>query len=506
MLLITRIEKYLNRAILFIGFIVILAWVFEVPQITHLIPGGASMKFNTALLFVIASFSITLSRKKTQVRKRLHLFFISILLFVSCYSILEYAFPVLPDLDNLLIEDKLSKDNFLGRMSIATAGCFMLFGIGNLLALRKKYERFAHYLYIAILYVSVISAIAYILAVPLDNRPMYFKTMAIHTSILFILLAYISLVCLTSSRFLIFIYGKYSGSRMLRTAIPLVIGLPIIFNYLLINVIANDVDSSDFTVVASTVVFISIGIIYLSLTAKLLNDADRKRKRLEKLDRMRQKHKIQLNLLDETHHRVKNNFQLVSSMLQLQAYTVKNESLVNILMDCKDRITTMAKLHENMYKFRGFETVEIESYLESIIDSIEKSFEKIKQVEFRLYTEPKLLDSKIAVPMGLIINEILTNSMKYAFPENQKGKIELRLTYEDDQNVNLIVKDNGVGFNKEVAIEGNSDSIGSKLINIFSQQLEGEVTLTSSPEKGTTYQIQFPITNIGSVENYAQSA
>lgn len=492
MQLITKLEGTLNLIVMLLGLGVMIAWIFEISFLTNLVPESATMKFNTALLFVLSSLYIYGKRRKIKLNKAIGISLLFFILFVSSYSLLEYFFLELPTLDNFLIEDTISSEIFLGRMSEATSICFILFSLSNLIAFHKKNERIAHYLLLSALIISFISLVAYILKIPNQDRPFFFETMAVHTSILFIILFYISLIHLPSNRFAVLVYGKNTGSKLLRASLPIVVFLPVLFNYISLHYIQLNRENSNFNIAVGTTVFIVISLIYLFIITVSLNEADRKRKRIEKLLIRRQKRSIKNSLLDETHHRVKNNFQLVSSILQMQANNSKNTNLISILMDCNNRILAMANLHESMYRHREEEVIELDEFIHSIVRNIKEAMLTSTEIDIQLEIHQRALNQNQAIPVGLIVNELVTNSIKYAFPNAKKGNIKIHISFGSNSHILLLVEDDGIGFTVNDVENIEKDSLGTKLVKIFTSQLNGELIFNSEKDKGSSYQITFP--------------
>ncbi|MBX2817929.1 MAG: tetratricopeptide repeat protein [Saprospiraceae bacterium] len=192
-------------------------------------------------------------------------------------------------------------------------------------------------------------------------------------------------------------------------------------------------------------------------------------------------------LLREVHHRVKNNLQVVSSLLSLQARSLRGAEAVEALEDGKNRVRSMALIHQNLYQEEHLSGVDTSSYMDRLCESLMRTY-SIDDSEVTLRTEidPILLDIDSVIPLGLIINELITNALKYAFPEKSGGEIFVKLSQEEGA-LNLMVKDNGVGMT--VPQIDSLNSLGFKLIKAFSAKLKGSLSIYN--REGTEVHCRF---------------
>lgn len=194
-------------------------------------------------------------------------------------------------------------------------------------------------------------------------------------------------------------------------------------------------------------------------------------------------------LLREVHHRVKNNLSIVDSLLSMQARYVTDVEALKSLADSQRRIHIMALIHEQLYQSQDVSKVDFHEYLQSLVGNLYSSISlQPEQIELKLEIAPILLNIDTAISLGLIINELLTNAFKYAFPNNI-GLIEVIL-YEsiEDRNFHLIIRDNGVGIPKELDFKATA-SLGLRLVRILTQQLRANLDL--SCENGTSFHFTF---------------
>lgn len=193
-------------------------------------------------------------------------------------------------------------------------------------------------------------------------------------------------------------------------------------------------------------------------------------------------------LLQEVHHRVKNNLQVISSILNLQSAYVKDQNSLDILRESQNRIKSMSFIHESLYQTRDFSQIEFSAYILSLTNNLIHSY-SIQAGKISLETDfvKVFLSLDQAIPCGLIINELVSNALKYAYPHDSNGIIKLVIK-EKDNRVEIRVADRGVGLPKELDVE-NSESLGLQLVYTLIDQLDATITIDTG--KGTEYLITF---------------
>jgi two-component sensor histidine kinase len=233
----------------------------------------------------------------------------------------------------------------------------------------------------------------------------------------------------------------------------------------------------------------------LNTIIKRLNEQIIKRKNAEKKIKASLKEKE--ILLKEIHHRVKNNMQVISSLLSLQAKYITNNEALRILQESQDRVKSLALVHENLYRTEGLDKIDFKKYLESLIDSLYWAYNhESKNVKFEVTVDDVSLDIDSAIPFGLVVNELISNSLKHAFPSSlrRKGKININLVKTENNEVELIIQDNGIGLPKDFDFR-DTDSLGLELVVLLvEKQLEGKISL--EPNNGTKFRIQFNRVNV----------
>jgi two-component sensor histidine kinase len=194
-------------------------------------------------------------------------------------------------------------------------------------------------------------------------------------------------------------------------------------------------------------------------------------------------------LLKEIHHRVKNNMQIISSLLSLQSRYVKDEDDGEIFKECQNRVRSMAMIHENLYRSPNLAEINLQEYLQSLITGLFSSYGANPQLIItQMDLEKVSVDIDKFISCGLIINELISNSLKYAFPSNE-GEITLSLRRLDGNELEMVVADDGVGFPENLDFR-RTESLGLQLVNNLVKQLDGEIELENT--RGTKFTIKFP--------------
>jgi len=245
------------------------------------------------------------------------------------------------------------------------------------------------------------------------------------------------------------------------------------------------------------------GIIPISLSGSLIQDQKgtkqgiiyvsrdiSERKKAERImkDSLREKE----ILINEIHHRVKNNLQIISSLLDLQLDSCEDPKILNVFQDCKDRIRSMGMVHENLYQFGGLARINGIEYIHNLVAYFFSTYgDQAGNITPRIQIEtPALsLDMDTAVPFGLILTELLSNALKHAFPSGKEGEINIAVRPEIPGMLTLVVSDNGVGLPQNITVE-EAQSLGLQLVHLLTQQVKGTIEINRS--KGTAITITFP--------------
>jgi PAS domain S-box-containing protein len=194
-------------------------------------------------------------------------------------------------------------------------------------------------------------------------------------------------------------------------------------------------------------------------------------------------------LLREVHHRVKNNLNVVSSLLNLQSSAIQtpDEALV-AFQNCRDRIMSMALVHEELYKSRNYARVDMSEYLDKLTRHLLQAHGSGERIRLSAEAKGIVLSVSTSIPCGLILNELITNAFKHAFPNGANGEIHVSLHKVDDQYFDLAVSDNGIGL-PEACVRHMNGSLGLTLVRLLTDQLEGNMEVSN--QNGTRYRIRF---------------
>ena len=211
-------------------------------------------------------------------------------------------------------------------------------------------------------------------------------------------------------------------------------------------------------------------------------------------------------LLREIHHRVKNNMQVIASLLNIQSEYIKDEQMLDIFQNCKNRIYAMSLVHENLYLSENLATINSSEYIEALASTLFQTYRITGNIALKMDVEDVSLGIDFAIPCGLILNELISNSLKHAFPGDREGEIrialhaeglrmEARVEVDDDTasdsdgKITLIVSNNGVEFPEDLDFR-NTESLGLQLVTLLAEdQLDGTIELDRS--SGTAFKITF---------------
>jgi ligand-binding sensor domain-containing protein/two-component sensor histidine kinase len=203
---------------------------------------------------------------------------------------------------------------------------------------------------------------------------------------------------------------------------------------------------------------------------------------------VKQKNEIEI-LFKEVHHRVKNNLQVINSLLNLQKFYIQDEKMLDIFKDCQNRVYAMAVIHERLYETNALSALNFNEYIKKLIKQLGDTYQTKVPVQYNTEVNVDKLDLDTLIPVGLLINEIISNSLKYAFDENiqQVNIIKFSMEKNGPKEYKMIIGDNGKG--SSVSLEESHTTFGMELIKMLIDQLHG--TITRLPEKGTVYEIIF---------------
>ncbi len=195
-------------------------------------------------------------------------------------------------------------------------------------------------------------------------------------------------------------------------------------------------------------------------------------------------------LLKEIHHRVKNNLQTVSSLLSLQSRSIEEPRIKTLIKSSQNRVISMAMVHEMLYMRHDLSKIEYKSYVEELSDYLLRSFKGTdNNITLNIIIPDVKLGIDTAIPLGLLINEVITNALKYGIKDNDEGEIHIELLRSNSKDYVLYIGDNGEGFPENISHK-NTKSLGLKLIHNLARQLKGTINRDLS-KKGTNYIVKF---------------
>ena len=195
-------------------------------------------------------------------------------------------------------------------------------------------------------------------------------------------------------------------------------------------------------------------------------------------------------LLKEIHHRVKNNLAVISSLLNLQSRQIRTkQQAVEAFRESRDRILAMALVHEKLYQSHNFAGVDMKSYIGEMVSQLRNAYRLSQEIRIELDIEDAVIDINRAIPCGLILNELITNALKHAFPQERKGQITVSFKPSGDASYALTVSDDGVGMPPGL-MHAESRTFGLNLIHLLTSQIGGEWSVDT--DRGTAFRIRFP--------------
>jgi two-component sensor histidine kinase len=194
-------------------------------------------------------------------------------------------------------------------------------------------------------------------------------------------------------------------------------------------------------------------------------------------------------LLREVHHRIKNNLQIISSLLDIQASYVQDPHMAEMFTDIQNRVLSMALLHETLYQSSDLGLVNFGVYIRSLAEQVFHSYNILAdRIVLQIQADEVMLDTNQAVPCGLILNELLSNCLKHAFPSDRGGEVSIELRSDVSRRVTMIVRDTGIGFPTHMDFR-QTETIGLQLVCTLTEQLGG--TLELDRDAGTAFRLSF---------------
>jgi two-component sensor histidine kinase len=193
-------------------------------------------------------------------------------------------------------------------------------------------------------------------------------------------------------------------------------------------------------------------------------------------------------LLKEIHHRVKNNLQIINSLLRLQSHQINDPRSIALFEECQNRILSMAMIHEKLYKSKDLANINVDNYIRTLAEGLIRSYSTDTPVNLKVECSVEKIGIDTLMPLGLILNELISNSLKYAFTGRNDGKIIIRIYKKGTGRLEMLVSDNGAGLPADFSWE-NQNTLGVELVKTLTGQINGTIEITKNP--GTAFKITF---------------
>jgi len=228
---------------------------------------------------------------------------------------------------------------------------------------------------------------------------------------------------------------------------------------------------------------------FLLTAARVIESCQNERRRVEAENALRASLREKDVLLKEIHHRVKNNLQVISSLIGLQAQKIEDPAIQAMFFESQHRIRSMALIHDKLYRSKELARIDFAGYIESLAAHLVHSLQvDPSRVNLVLDIKDVALDIHSAIPLGLIINELISNALKHAFPWNRTGTVRVFLRPAEASRYRLVVSDDGIGFPAGVDVH-KAETLGLQIVTMLAEQLDGAVAV--SRDKGTVFTVDF---------------
>ncbi|MBI1356766.1 MAG: hypothetical protein GC160_20695 [Acidobacteria bacterium] len=498
--------KAVSATVSLLGAVVLLAWRFDFEAAKSLLPSFATMKANTALCFLASGVAlwhlagpVATVCSPSRRGRILAAAAAGLTLTLSLLTVSQYVFSFDAGIDELLFADNSTAPQetvYPGRMSPATAVSFLLLALALLaLALdRLRSKELAQHLSVAVGWIAFVAIVGYAHGGPgpFGGSPVpvlshAFASMALHTSVGLLLLAAGAFVIRPRHGLMAAISSPSLGGRMARQLLPLAAAVAA-FLFVLGIVGHADGDHGDgFSQSLLAVFAITLLASTIWRSAAALNQLDAQR--LDAEEKLLLSLKEKESLLKEIHHRVKNNLQIVSSLLSLQSRRTSGDEARRVFEESQARIHAMALIHEHLYRSNDLDNIDFSTYLRELVGHILRLHAgPSSKISAHVEVGDARFPVDVAIPCALIVNEAVLNSLKYGFPAGGPGEVRIRFEQTDERSGSLAIQDNGVGFPADFD-PASSASLGVRLIQALARQLGGDAEF-SSPH-GALVRIEF---------------
>lgn len=511
--------KIIAIFVIIVSLMVIIGWFVNIKSLLSIIPGAPTMKMNTALGFLFSGIWLLFSNNNRSSVKVIRVFSKSIIILVSTLTLIQFMTGEDLNIDNLLIQDTYSK-NFPGRMSQATALCFFILGIGFLrIRSKNKILKFlARYSVWGVVVIALISIASYILQIPTSNRIRFMDSMAIHTSLLFLIIS-LTFISNEFSTIKNILFGKNIGSKLFRFLIPFVILLPIIVGFILLTFYRLGYLNADIGIVLSSILFIILSIGYIAPLTYSLNKTDEKKKLIEERLEISFEKEKKLNLLKSrfittASHQfrtplavIQSNSELIKmitmqctkeeSVLKLNTATGRIQKEITAMTNLLDDVLILDDINKNSTLSSGKLSTNLLSICEEVVSLYNENSDDHRIVLFNYSGEPQNINIDSAF-IKRAIDNLLSNAFKYS-----KSNPKMHLFFEKNE-IKLAISDDGIGipedeiqnlfqpFHKGENInELKGTGLGLSIVKEYVELNGGKIDVSSQVNKGTTFTISF---------------
>lgn len=513
-----NIKLILTSTSILISFLVIIGWFIESDFILIYFADNAGMKFNTALFFLIISTILFTDQLQLNYPyfKKIALF---IILILSGYTLAEYIFSITLNIDNLVVSDNYNL-KLPGRMSIGTVVCFMLLSTGLILQdIKNRYTiLYGQNLFAIIIIISSISSITHILNIPNENKSMFLDTMSIITSVLFLALSFISNFKNKSVGIFSVFFTDFTGSKILKKLIFVVIFIPIILSYFLILGVSDSFIKTDFGIVLHTVLLIVITFGSITYLSNNLNRTDSNRRMLEKDLKKSNKELLRINnkLIEKNKeleqfvyiasHDLQEPLRTVTSiseMLEDEYKTELDDNAKTYINFIKEGVGRMHSLVRDLMDYSRlgskleFGLVDFNLVLNNTLNDLSLKIKESK-AEIKHDVLPIINANESAIRQ--LFQNLISNGIKFR-KKNIVPKIEINVD-DNDEFWTIHVKDNGIGVDpknhdkifkifKRLHLDSEFPGTGIGLANCkkIVELHKGKIWITSNLNEGTTIHV-----------------
>lgn len=493
-----KTARFAFRLITLLGVIEIFAYIFDQRLLLsfneHFIPIAP----DTAIIFIVLGSLFNL-RTKNSHNNFLQNTAIALFGTIAIYTILKIL-EALINVDLTFSKILLPSTEFLGtiqlkRISPITSLIILLASISGIISyspvLKNTYKNFSAYLGTAVLISGFTITTAYTLGTPIFYIGSFIPV-ALPTAIGLTFLG-AGIVALTGEKSVInrLYTGKTIKSLLIRSFIPIIIVSVLLNGFIHSTLLLTFVNAGLFASI-STIFLIGVTIyISVRLAGQIsihIDTADKERDNAR--DRLSENLKEKETLIKELNHRVKNNFNLINSIISLSSVNCNDvERMKSTLEMVKLRINSIAMVHIQLYESNSLTYIEFKDYIIKLAKSLHQAYYETDRIKFNFEIEDKKLPVNIAIPCSLILTELIVNSIKYAFSDSDEGIISISFK-RINENYNLKVSDNGSGLPENFEQKSN-ESMGFIIIRELCDQLDGNYRIDSV--KGTCFEVNFPV-------------